>query len=507
MKNKLLFTFLLLGLSISVLSQTSVEDFYKKIDLKLKKDKRYLNLFYYDFSADNNLVALVPSIPRINGRESFTWEIKDNVQYRIVFLKEGIGIDSLILLYIDKITDLTAGGEGLFQEGGGPNIDTQRVVYFMDMHSLKQNEKSTYDKLFKFTKDKIGQLEDSPPSSLLGINPDEEVKTSLGISSRDNTDFLNFMRANHIHWYPRPKVVKQARRGQKVEEKTSYKIDASLMRWSFSHEIMEFAGLAGSAFDWNTMSRVVPVLPWKSMAFSGAFRTLIQVSEKKVDIAQALVIDARLHARIGLNSTSVANLPFVQGGKPRLVFGSGGGVDLSFTRPWGLPFINIYILAGSTGFTDPPDDVKLASKTAGAKDAYFTFNEAEFTYSFYWNTSDKLNARFRFDIGVGYYDVWRATYTGTNKTPSKKETVQDNMYPVLNMHFNFSPENNEFYGGSFRLFDSFATLSAWLKVMEFDGGHVIRFEGQVISPPIARKQREWETAGGAIVQLRYRYGL
>jgi hypothetical protein len=58
-----------------------------------------------------------------------------------------------------------------------------------------------------------------------------------------------------------------------------------------------------------------------------------------------------------------------------------------------------------------------------------------------------------------------------------------------------------------RFFDSQLKLNGWLKVLELEGGHVFRVGLTYVSQPFARRMHEWETTGGALVQIRYRYGL
>lgn len=500
------FAFCLINLilfSIVADAQT-YDDFYRKIDLKLKKDSSYLNLHYIDFTGPIAVPTLVTSLPRKDD-EPFSFKANENTSYRFVFLMDAVGIDSLELLYIEQRVDKSAAEGGFFGGGGGgPQTEITKVLIFKDMYDLKLNHFDQYSALYNKVSDYIKKNEDAPPEKLLRINPDTEIKTSLGISSRDNTDYLNFMRTNHLHWYPKPKIVVKAKRGAVQEEvKTSFRLDASFSQISFSHEFMDFA-MAGASVEYGFNEKVLNLLPYQATPFTAAFRTLISISDKKTDLNKAIMIDVKLMGRLKLNTAKImSSLPFIAADKPKLNMGTSAGFDIQLTRPFSLPFLNIYLNAGGTAFTSPYVTIPKGKD----KEAYFSFSQAEATMSFYWNASDKMTSRFRMDVGAGYYDVWKGIYIGTSKYASQKELVQDNFYPVINFYFNFISDNSEFFGFKARFFDSQASVGSWLKLVEIGGGHIIRFEGTYISAPIARKMRPWETSGGAILQLRYRYGF
>jgi len=481
------------------------DDLYRKIDLKLKKDSSYLNLNYIDFSGPISIPVNVATLPRRDD-DPFSFKVNDNTTYRFVFLMDAVGFDSLELLYIDQRVDKSAAEGGFFGGGGGgPQTDITRVFQFKDMYDLKLNHPEQYLVLYNKVTEYLKKNDDTPPEKLLRISPDTDIQTSLGISSRDNTDYLNFMRTNHLHWYPKPKVIQKAKRGAAQEEvKTPFRIDASFSHISFSHEVMDFA-MGGASVEYGFEEKVMNLLPYQATLFNAGFRTLISISDKKVDLNKAVMVDVKIMGRLRMNTAKmVGSLPFVAASKPNLNMGTSGAIDVQLTRPFSLPFLNFYLNAGGPAYTSPYVTIPKGKD----REAYFTFSQAEATMSFYWNASDKLTSRFRMDIGAGYYDVWKGTYIGTSKSASKKELIQDNFYPIVDFYFNFISDGDELYGLRTRFFDSQVLLTSWLKLAEISGGHIIRFEGTYISAPVARKTRPWETLeGGAILQLRYRYGL
>ncbi|MBI2417877.1 MAG: hypothetical protein HYV28_08240 [Ignavibacteriales bacterium] len=495
------------GLLIPLIGQ-NLDELLDQVDLKLRKDNKYLNIHYINFP-NNKINDLLKGVPRTNYREPFTFKAADNITYNVVFLKDAVGLDSIIVLYIDEITDKSQGeGAGMFSSTGGPQSDTIRALTYKDLYNIQAVKPEVYSLFYNEIYRYILDNPDQPVSSLLKIQPDNEIKTSLGISSRDNTDFLNFQRANNLHWYPKQKIVVKGRRGaqQTATDSVEYRIDAGFTSVSFSHRSMDFS-LGGASLELGVEERMLNLLPFQQMSVNSAFRTLVNLSDKKEDIDKALVIDAKLLARVALDMADLpGSLPFMGASKPKLMLGTAGGIDVSLTRPFGLPFLNLYVMSGAAPSLSNPSTKALNKQKKYA--AYYNISSFEASMSFYWNTSETMISRFRLDVGLGYYDIYEAIYANaTAKAPSTKKLVQDKFFPSLTLHFNFAPGNVDIYHGEIRFFDGQARVTGWLKLMELEDGHVFRFGGTLISPPVGRPVRNWEAKGGALVQIRYRYGF
>ena len=134
------------------------------------------------------------------------FKFTDNIQYRIVFLKEGIGVEKPQLLYLDEINFGENAGEGFFSAVNNSEVDTNRVLGFKDVYNLELNHKEIYDGLFAVVENYLSDNDEESVPSLLGIHPETEIKTGLGVSSRDNSDYLAFARLNESHWYPKKEV-------------------------------------------------------------------------------------------------------------------------------------------------------------------------------------------------------------------------------------------------------------------------------------------------------------
>ena len=507
MLNKLLGFIVLYGLLIPILGQ-NLDELLDQVDLKLRKDKKYLNINYITFP-NNKITSAMTDVPRTNMREAASFVAKDNYTYNIIFLKDAVGLDSIQLLYVDQIVDRSSGGEKLFGETGGPQIDTTKLFTYKDLWYIQKVRPELYSALYNEVRRFMLDNPDQQPPTLLRINPDTDIKTSLGIAARDNMDFLSFMRSNNLHYYPKAKVIekKGLRKSGPSSDSAAvdYRIDAGFTGLSFSHPAMDFS-LGGASLELGVDERMLNILPYQG-GVNGGFRTLISIADKNSDINKAFIIDATILVRAAVDLSKLPNsLPFMGASKPKLQFGNSGGIDLHLTRIFGLPFINFYAMAGAVPtLKNSPLRQQLNGKTM----SYYNTASAEGTMSFYWNTSESNMSRFRLDVGAGYYDVSSAEYSSASASqPFSKKAVYSGISPVLSLHFNFAPDGKDnIYYGNIRFFDSQLKVNGWLKVLELEGGHVFRVALTYVTAPFARRQHEWETTGGALVQVRYRYGL
>ncbi len=563
MKRKLLLVFIIIP--VMVFSQ-NLDDYFYKIDLKLLKDKSYLDIYYIDFPSNGNeiinLVKNISPIPKRNG-DPFSFKSNvENITYRFAFLKDSPLLDPIVLLYVDELTDKSLGSTSIFGETG-VNVDTQRVLFFSSIYSLKMNDPATYKKLLKLIEDVLLD-EFSPPSSLLGFDPYKDVNVSTVPPARNNEDYLNFSRSNSNHWFPPDDRVKRKRKvsAPKTEEvkttspetttstenqtstttttenetttdsltteppiqeppkvetvkknvktqqtsSTSFKLDASLSSISFTHEYMNF-GLGTAGIEVNVGEKVLNFLPWQTNTISAGLRTLLSLSSESTALNDKFLIDTKIMGRFKINLKSITNsFPLLMADSSRLNIGTAACVDMHFSRPFSLPFLNLYFATGGQAFSQPV--VKINSvKQKDTAFAYFSFIQAEISMSFYWNADNDKVARFRMDVGAGYYDVWKAIYKTTAVKPRQTILIQDKFIPMVSMYFYLSPQNNDIFGAKIRFFDSQLMMSAWLKLLDFSEDHSIRFETQYLTAPFFRNPEPWETgARGVYFQLRYRYG-
>jgi len=502
-----------------------IDHILKRIDRKIRLDKDYLDI--YIIKADKE-VFKDTKLRYLRTAKGDTLDLYGatggQITYTIGFLKAGTALDSMVLLYIDKTTRDTsaATGGGLGRGGGGAVEVTERIYFFRDLYYLKKLEYEKYKRLYAYVNDYIEAKEMealrnekatvSEPKSTLGIKPDDEVKAKEGLSSRDNTDYLNYHRTNNYHKYPiYPKDDGGARRkgGGGGNLVNPLNIDFNFATLTIAHEKLDFGpGLA--SFHFSTEDRVLNLLPIQSNQLHMGFRFLISSNGDLTNMKDQFVLDAKVLARLGLAGSSIMSaFPMLMADKPKINIKSGFGMELMGTRPFvNAPFINIYFSTGTPDFTNP--SIKFGRNDSSW--AYWSTGQWEMSLSFFWNTNLDKEGRFKADVGIGNYDITKASYFGGIIVPQKKKGLFVKMQPLFSITYNTVLKEkdgtySEKFGGSARWFDSRIKIYFWFKLLEYRPDHMIRFETTIISAPVFRKINPWETEGGVMFQIRYRYGF
>jgi hypothetical protein len=485
----------------SSLPQTIFEA-YHKVERKLSADKKYLNVYAVGFQPKSEDVTTLSNIPRAESGGKFTFRIKDNVTYQFIILKENYELDSTVILAVKEIEDKAASGETFFGETTGASIDTAVVLSFGDIQDLYFSGSTYYAELYSVMMERL-KIED--PASMLGITGTEKMNKSRGITSSDNIDFLNFQRVNSIHHYPKIPSDKKAsarrRGGDASVNESDYQFDVDFSHVSFFHKSMDF-GFSSVSAEINTEAKGLNVVPYKPMALTLGLRMFMNIASLTPDLKKDFILDAKVLGRFRTNLyNTVDKMPFLSGEKPLLNVGSGLILDVTGSRVYGLPVFNLYYAGGKRNVSNPYSSIGPADSST----AYFSFNQWEASFSFYWNASEERFLRMRMDIGVGCYDVVKAVY---HNNTAAKELVYNKIKPSITFYINFAPQNMDFMGSSFRLYDNALTASIWMKIVEFTPTSSLRFEASYITAPILRSQYPWEADGGnSIIQFRYRYGL
>lgn len=519
----------LLGICLSLLLLTGanaqsqekkLEDMIKKIDKKVKLDQDYLDMYSLSFEpsvfADKEFKVLYTS-------KGDTLDLSTSpggqVTYRIGFIREGVALDSMVFLYIDKTTRDTASaaGGGLGRGGASREEKTERVYYFKDFYASKKKDNQKYRNLYKFLEDFIeekelqslqeGRIRSAEPKSTLGIDPNDDIRTKEGMSSRNNDDFLNFNRVNNIHKYPiyEEEGAKNKRRGAATGA-NPLNVDLNFATLTVAHEKLRLGpGLA--SFHFSVADRNLNLLPWESGYFHAGLRFLISSNGDLNDMREQFLMDIKIMAKVGLDAKSIAgNLPFLMTDEPsKINVGNGVTVDIATTRPFNnAPFLNFYFSTGSQDVTAP----KIKLGTEDSSYWYSSFTQWEGFFSFFWNTNSDLDGRFRMDLGVGSYDMLK-TVSFMDLTTTN---VHDKIKPLLGLSFNWVVKESdntysEKMGINLKFFDSRLSALLWFKLLEFQPDHMIRFETFIIPEAMFRKPHEWESPGGVMFSIRYRYGF
>ncbi|MBU0561274.1 MAG: hypothetical protein KJ799_16850 [Bacteroidetes bacterium] len=476
----------------------NIDKIYKKIQNKLQDDDIYLDLYAVNYYPAQAEASDVKTIPLYKG-DNFAFEPGEGISYKFIYLNETIETDSLILVEIRKYTDASTTGEGgIFGSVGEASISEDFVVTFRDMQELYFENRSIYNQLLTTI---IKLLRETEPQSLLKLDLEKDNKKSRGISAKDNLDYLNFAWVNSKHKYPplpEPATgVRSVRRGRSQASTDSpFEVSWDIGKTTFFYKDFMDYDFSRISVELNMQNSLLNLHPWQTMTMGFGIRNLIFLTQNVKNMQNDFLIDTRIIGRFRLNTSGFASsIPFVFTEDPKLNVGPGIEVDLSLSRAFGFPFMNLYYSAGSEDVTTPYVKVNNA--------AYFTFSQWATTFSFYWNTNESRTLRFRLDVGAGRFDVIKATY-GAN---IKRSLVYNSIHPLLKFYMNFVPEKNELFSASVRLFDSVIRLDFWLKILEFAPSHVVRFEFSQISSPLYRKLKPWENDGSSMVGFNYRFGF
>lgn len=484
-------------------SAQPLDKLYDKIETKIKEDNTYLNLYYYDFQPGNQQdVANFKEIPKANNQKiSFGVDLERTLRYRLVFLPENIEFDELNLLEVREVTTPTGEGGNIFGSGenGGIIEDESKVVLnFEDVQNLFFEHKDIYDKLINLIESMSNEYE---PQSMLNIKVDEEINKSRGISARNNKDFLLYHWVNDNHYYPNPS--KQAARGRSSRAQA---LGDNPLIFSVSPDKITFFYRDYMEWDYNSLSvevksgnELLNIHPYESMTLSAGLRSLVFLSKNSEDPENDFIIDAKVLGRFPVDfSNSINSIPFVFADPPKLNLKGGVEIELSSTRPLGLPFLNFYFSSSAEDFKNP--FVKFGSPDSSY--AFFSFSQWLTTMSFYWNTSEARNLRLRLDLGVGKHNIIKATYFNG----ITREVIQNKMLPYAKLFVNFTPSGYELFSANLRYYDNIFKLEFWMKVVEIAKDHVIRVSASHITTPFFRSINDWENEGSTFVGINYRYG-
>jgi hypothetical protein len=521
----------LLGIFLSLLlcaganaqtQEQKLEDMIKKIDKKVKLDQDYLDMYSLSFEpsmfADKEFKIMFTS-------KGDTLDLSSSpggqVTYRIGFIREGVALDSMVFLYIDKTTRDTASaaGGGLGRGGASREEKTERVYYFKDFYASKKKDHQKYITLYKFLEDYIeekelqslqeGKIRAAEPKSTLGIDPNDDIRTKEGMSSRNNDDFLNFQRVNNNHKYPiyADDGAKNSKRRGAAAAVNPINVDLNFASLTVAHEKLKLGpGLA--SFHFSVVDRNLNLLPWESGYLNGGLRFLISSNGDLNDMREQFLMDIKVMARIGMDMKSISgSLPFLMTDEPaKINVGNGVTVDIATTRPFNnAPFLNFYFSTGSNDVTAPK--IKLGKEDSSYW--YSSFTQWEGFFSFFWNTDAELDGRFRMDLGVGSYDMFKTTAFLDGLTT---KSLHNKIQPLIAVTFNWvikEKDNtySEKMGAYLKFFDSRLSALVWFKLLEFQPDHMIRFETFLAPEPMFRSPNEWETPGGVMFSIRYRYGF
>lgn len=557
-KTSKIFCFLFL-IFVSITAQNVENELYKKIQIKLDNDSKYLNSYTINnFNIEKDFSTIIEYNEILDTLHFEKSNI--DIQYEIKFMEHPEYYDSLVILSIKKTKTLS------IQDTIGPIIDTTKIdifgkiqtdlqgsadeqppeitkYNFMELFKAKNDQnfysiiyKNVYRSFIKYKLNSENEFINIEPPKLDKVISELEIdeadsniiistENNRGYSSKDNLLFLKYNYLNNSFYYPVvQKKIKEQIRGndQQINKNNLIHFNVNFSRITFQHPIMrKFFGDSddndGLSLEISTEEKIMNIVPWTSLSTTIAGRTLFMLGGEETKVEDKYYLDTRIFYKLRTNTAElVKDLPFVVADDPKLNFSNRLGIEFNMTRELALPYLNFYLALGAKEFNDP----YVGFYENGQIYSYFTMTQARAVMSFYWNTSGDDVHRFRLDLGGVYYDKFKVLYDLQSPIQNnsnidikdldlKVSDIQKQdgqIFPMIEIHFNFVPNKNKLFGVSLRAFDNIGRLSGWLKLLDFDNA-VLRFEATYISQPLGRKPREWETKGGTIMQLNYRYGM
>ena len=472
-----------------------IENRIEQIDLKLDYDKHYLNAKFINFTGSEipELKNLV--IPRVK-KKPFKFKNVNGYSYRILFLDEGIGLDSTFLLRVEELHQAQGVDSNVVGDLDLFKIDTTVVLYFRDLNELKHTDFLSYSKIIDGIENFILNRGNDAVGKTLKINLDNRNLTVLGMARRDNSDFLEFERPLENHFYPK-KIgrIKSSFSRRAVSTESDFRARVGLSAMSFSYKpLMDFGDNSGASIEINTEDANMNLLPYYANTINALARIII--GSKKNDINNSFYVIAKVGYRFTYNNEKIIKvINNINIEKPKINFTNAFLFEVNLTKPFYLPF---FTLRGSLGQKDI-NRIKFYVPSNEFGKYYYSRDQVQGFFSFYWNASDNLINRFRIDVGVGYHDIIE---------PDK--ITQTPIYwlfqPMIGFNYIYYYSGNPLIGFSTRLYDQVFKSKIWVNIVHI-GNNDFRVSLKHHSDPVFRQIRPWEVKNGVFIDLSWRYGL
>jgi len=306
-----------------------------------------------------------------------------------------------------------------------------------------------------------------------------------------------------------------------------YTLDFSMSRITLAHELLyseQALGIPGFGVEIGLDDPMLSLLAYQSAAITWGGRLLLNATGDKRDILDKdflelkLLVKSRFNARRFSEDLGALKYPFtplVSSEVPTLNAATPGfAFEIATSKWWNLPYLNFYLSSGSTAYDDPVNMLG----PEGRHYAYWSTTQWRGSMSFYFNLDSepefysaeasrkRLNI-VRLDLGVGTYNVARADYDSAGKVAQSAGVIKSSrIQPYVAAEYVHASQVKTGFGGKVVYFDNRVSLTLWLSLFKI-GYHELRLEGTHIVGPFGRGRFEWETAGGTLMQFRYRLGF
>jgi hypothetical protein len=305
-------------------------------------------------------------------------------------------------------------------------------------------------------------------------------------------------------------------------------LDLSVSRIALSHSLLtseNALGVLGFGAEFGFADRVLNLHPFQSPVWTWGGTLMFNLTGEKRDIVDHDFFWIRALGKTKFDSRNIFDFitrtklqllfaPLTSYDQPPLNVTSGATLEAGTSKLWSFPFyLSGYVSTGSKDFSDPITTISVD----GATRAYWSTIQWDAMMTFFWNIDSdpdyfiragqgrRLN-QFRIDLGAGSYDVKAVEYDEQRQPTTITSLVKGSRVQLLAaIEFTHASQRRTLFGARVRYFDNKIDVGAWLSVMKL-GMHDVRLEAKYISSPFGRARFAWETAGGTLLQLRYRLG-
>lgn len=424
--------------------------------------------------------------------------IDTDYEYKVIMLlSEKAEITKKIELPSDLIQVFEL--HGTLKSSVTASKSPNKVVLFSDIYALPDEQKNTFNNLLLSKLKTVGQVDP------IGISSSGTSK----IISKYNYDYLEDKKrlSGHLYDFDNPKTVKLDFSPSRL---TLYLKD--LYQNTFGAEEKKHFAVG---FEVTTQEKLLNVLPFQNTALYTGLRML--PLGLKVD--ENAGVDIILYWKKALDiSSTIMNKRFyglfygASEVRPKLNSTDGFAVDVSyFNDPI---FLNLWVSISKKDFYNPISSTDIVGWGDKYKEGYFSFAQAQFTHSFYWNF-DKTHF-IKLDLGLGSHDVWGALYLRDEKQQFQPATQKTkfmgggNVQPIVGFEYDLvlrksnSSLKNELFGASLKYYDYRVKLLSWLKLWDNkDLSFISRLETMYVTDKISGARFAWDDKGGYAFQLRF----
>lgn len=549
--------FLYLFLAISLVAQTTVNDYVKLLSKKIfsefnnPSNKNYLDLYLLELDDE---IPGIKKIVKANGNIiNLKRKNNEQIKYYIYYSKPKNQPDNVIPLFIDYETKIirssTPGQTTPGKRDEGIDIAIQQteeklsrngkiLVNIKDMLELKFTDslKYLYDKICKviiskttpseFTVSTDDIMKEKPVYNV--VTPDFlQRRSDLNLFYEDNTGLVDNMHVTNPHKIPF--LLDTNKAIDLVDTSSFFKVsyaDVSFSRLSICVNGLSslFAiGIGKVGFEFNNEDKVLGYLPLQSPYFNYGINFFFSITGNEKNYKDNFFTAIKLMMRTPHNSlTLLKNYPGFAVENPLINVTQGFSLEAQLSKGWISSFFNnfpcLYISysTGNENYSNPCrminrlDDTKLDSVIIGKHYdcSFYSRTQWKSYLSFFWKMQGVSN--FRLDLGAGSFDVTKSYASldtvGTSSFVTKMSTDKY-VSPVIAFEYNAISikELTPLMGVRLEYFNSRINCNLWLRIFKFYGD--VRLESFMVTKPIMRSLYDWETDGGLFVQLRWRYGF